>query len=323
MANRFNNKNLLIALVALAVLYLMSNFFRNRTRTKTTLKTDIVQIDTAAITEFVINGENEVKFTRNNGEWQISSNGVTDEADKNSVNNILSQLIKVKADRIVTKSKDKWGEYQLTDSTATRVRVTENGKQTLDLFVGRFQYQPPPQGQQQNQFQRQPQIQGSTYVRLGEGDEVYSTEGFLAMTFGQDFNSWRQGQFIQAVKANIRNLKFDYPADSSFVLSRPDSLWMLNGAAVDQSKVDSYLSGLIYKQDKNFADGFSPLGAPTHSLTIAGDNMTDVVVKAFADHENDQYFLQSTVNPGATVESKKTGLFGQLFVDKGNFIGEE
>ena len=322
MANKFNNRTLLIVLVALAALYFLSNFLQSRSRTKTSLNTELVTIDTSAITEFTVDNENPVKFTRNGNQWQVTSNGITDEADINSVNTLLSQLLTIKAERLVANSSDKWGEYQLTDSTATRVTVIEGGKgETLDLYVGRFQYRPPAQTQQ-NQFQQQqPQIQGSTYVRVGGDEKVYATEGFLAMTFSGGFKTWREGQFLRATKSNIRQVQFDYPADSSFVLARPDSLWTLNGEIIEnQNSVDTYLNNLVYKQDKNFTDNFSGVGVPTHSLTISGDNMTNIVVKAFADHTNDYYYLQSTLNPGATVESKKGGLFGQLFVDKSKFL---
>lgn len=319
MANKVNNKTLILVLAALAGIYFLSQFFQNRSRQKTALKTDIIAIDTSAISELKIKGQDEVTFKREGSSWTITSNGITDQADINSVNSILIQLLGIKADRLVATSSDKWSEYQLTDSTATRVSIKEGAKESLDLYVGRFQYRPPAGGQQ-NQFQqRQPQITGSTYLRLGEGDEVYATEGFLAMTFSQGFNTWRQGEFVKAVKSNIRQVQFDYPTDSSFVLSQVDSLWTINGVDIDQAKADQYLNRLVYKQDKNFVDNFNPAGPVTHTLTISGDNMENIIVKAYADYENDRFHLQSTLNPNATIESKKVGLFSQLFESQAYF----
>lgn len=323
MANKFNNKTLLIVLAALVVLYFGSQFLQKRSRAKTTLKTDIVQIDTAAITSFIIDKDNKVEFKRNGNTWQVSSNGVTDEADPGVVNNMLAQLLAIKAERLVSNSSEKWGEYQLTDSAATRVQVTENNSdQTLDLYIGRFQYQPPPQNQQ-NQFQqRQPQITGSTYIRLGEGDAVYSTEGFLTMAFGQEFNTWREGKFIQTVKSNIKRIQFDYPADSSFTLAKVDSLWAVDGVVGNQDEIESYLDNLVYKQDKTFVDDFQPAGTPSHAITIAGDNMADVKVTVYADYENDAFYMQSNQNQGATIKSIRRGLFESLVVDKARFLTE-
>ncbi len=320
MASKFNNKTLLIVLAALAVIYVVSTFLRKQSRTKTTLKTDIVNVDTAAVTQFTIHKENPITFSRAGNNWQVSSGGVTDDANTNLVQNVLSTLMSIKAERLVAKSSDKWAEYNLSDSTATRVTVTEGDKgQSLDLYIGRFNYQPPPQGQ--NQFQqRQQGISGSTYIRLGEGEEVYSTEGFLTMTFSQDFNSWRQTQFLKTTKSAITRVQFDYPADSSFVLTKMDSVWLVNDAPANQEAVDQYLSELTYKQDPNFADDFSAVGSPSHTLTIVGDNMDNIVVKAFANHDGNEYFIQSSMNPGATFRSARDGVYGDLFPGKEEFL---
>jgi hypothetical protein len=154
---------------------------------------------------------------------------------------------------------------------------------------------------------------------MSNKDEVYAVEGFLAMTFNQDFNNWRNQVLLALNKENITRVTFDYPQDSGFVLVKQDSVWLVDGMAPDSAGTARYLSSLTRKSGSDFADNFSPVTAPDYQLTIEGMNMQAVTLRAYHRSDN-EYILHSSVNPQSYFISRPDGLFRDLFKPKSAFL---
>jgi hypothetical protein len=194
--------------------------------------------------------------------------------------------------------------------------MKDGKKAIIDLVVGKFDYQQSPSGYSGYGGNYGT---GRTYIRLKEGTDVYIVKGFLAMSFNQAFKNWRDQTLLKTERNNINLLTFDYPADSGFVAMKSDSLWIIEGVTADSASMASYLNSISRKSNSSFVDGFSPLINPDWQLTINGTNMAPVIIKAYRKGEN-EFILNSSLNPESYFTSQKSGLFGTIFKPKSQFI---
>jgi hypothetical protein len=319
MAKKFNNKTLIIVLVLLTGLFFVSRMI-NQKRSGGTLKKDLVEIDSSLINSILLypgaeNGE-EIAFTRTGNDWVVRKGDLSVDANNNNVRNMFSELILLSPERLVSRDKNKWGEYGVNDSLGTRVIMKQGKKTLLDLMVGRFDYQPGPSGYggYGNNYGS-----GLTYVRLSDEPEVYVVKGFLAMSFNQTFNNWRNQIFLNTVTSNLTSLNFEFPADSGFLAMKYDTVWMIDGIQADSASMAQYLNSIRRKSNASFIDYFSPATAPDFQLTLEGIDMDPVILKAYIKGEN-EIILNSSQNPEAYFTSTPAGLFGSIFKSKSEFL---
>jgi hypothetical protein len=319
MASKFNNKILLIVLVILAGLFILTRTLKEK-RSSGNLKTDIVKIDSSSVSSILLypSAEKgaEILFSRNGNTWQVTKGEITADADKGNIDNMFTELINLRPDHIIATNKDKWGDYGVTDSLGTRVIMKEGKKTVLDLIVGRFDYQQSPSGYGGYGGNYGT---GRTYIRLKDEINVYDVKGFLAMSFNQTFKNWRDQTFLKTDRNSINLLTFDYPADSGFVAMKSDSVWIIEGITADSSAIASYLNSLSRKSNSTFIDGYSPVIGPDYQLTINGTNMAPVIIKAYRRGDND-FVMNSSQNPDSYFTSPRSGLFGNIFKPKSQFL---
>jgi hypothetical protein len=310
MSNKFNNKYLLIVLVVLGALLLFLKFYKSPKMEKT-LRTNIVQVDTAKVTRVVIYpsspaGDRYI-FNRSASGWSISNGTVEARTGRNTIPNLLNEIVQIKPIRLESRMKETWSDYNLTDSAATRIEVFEGEKQKLDLYIGKFTYQ-----QTNDPYSGRGGVKGTSYVRLASEDDVYAVDGFLTFTFNQPFSSWRNQTFVKLRKSDVTRLTFSYPADSSFVISQENNRWMLGNQLADSAKVDSYLGSISNKTASSFDDSFEAVGNPLYRLTIEGNNMEPVTVNAFVKDGN-ELIMNSVQNPEAWFTTDRNGLFKDIY----------
>jgi len=181
-------------------------------------------------------------------------------------------------------------------------------------MIGRFDYQPSQNPYGGNQGT------GLTYIRLTDEPEVYVIQGFLAMSFNQAFNAWRNQLVVQLTKTNINQLTFDYPSDTGFIASYPDTVWQINGMIADSASMENFLNGLTRKSNSSFVDGFDPVTAPDYQLTIQGNLVTPIIIKAYM-RSADNYIIHSSMNPESYFSSPRDGLFSQIFKSRTGLLG--
>jgi hypothetical protein len=321
MSGRINNKSLLYVLIGLVAVLVITRLL-TREKSVRTLETELVRIDTSQITSILLypraeTGE-EIVFEKANGQWIVSSKGVEAPADPNSILRSLTELLNLKTERLVARSKERWGEYQVGDSLSTRVIIREGKKKTLDLVIGRFDYQPPANqypGYQQNQFS------GVSYVRKQSEDEVYAVEGFLGLSFNQGFNSWRDQTVTNLNQELISRLVFDYPADSGFIAQKSETGWTVAGLPADSTSMVQYLRSVSRKRSSAFKDGFQPSKEPDYQLTIEGDNMQALTIRGYRQPGGD-VILNSSSNPDSWFNGSTNDLFGGIYKVPGDLLPE-
>ncbi len=319
MSGKFNNRTLLIVFLGLAGILVLTRVFTAK-KAERTLDADLVEIDTGRISTIYIypqaeQGE-ELVFSRNGFSWIVTKDELSAPADKYSLGHALDELLNLKADRLVARSEEKWPEFHVNDSLGTRVLVKEGKKTTLDMIIGRFNYQPPPGGYS---GYGQQYGTGITYVRNSDEDEVYAVEGFLAMSFNQGFNNWRDQTICRLTKDQITKVVFEYPADSGFVAQKQDVNWTINGILADSTSMAQYLNGLSRKSHGDFADGFSPLSSPLYQVTFEGMNMDPLLIRVYSQ-VGDELILHSTINPESYFRITRDGLFRDIFKSSAGLI---
>jgi hypothetical protein len=322
MSNRFNNKTLLLIFAGLAVLFILTRLTRTGQGEKSMI-TELAVIDTSRVSEIslypAVETGQEFRFTRKGNVWRIGRGNNSVPASSQAVQSVLSEIQALEAQQLVSRDPDRWDEYQVTDSSGTRIVITEGSRVALDMIVGRFQYQPPPQGSYNMYGQNQ--VSGKTYVRLSGEDEVYAVDGFFALSVNQGFDRWRDNTLTMLNKNSLTRIHFYYPADSGYIAQKSESGWMVAGLPADSATMEGYLNRISRTSFSQFADGYQPDGGPDFKLTLEGDQMGPVVVRAYAQ-EDSSIILQSSMNPETWFRTGDADRIREIFPGSSALLAE-
>ena len=320
MSNRFNNKKLLYLLAGLIVILVFTVIIKIP-KEKATLKTKIVDIDTSAVTKIILNPKiskgKTVEFDRNNGKWTVKQGNIISETQEGAVQNLFTEALKIKPQSLASVNKSKWNEFELNDSLATRIRFLDKKSKILaDIMIGKFTYKQsdnPYGGYGGNN------IEVKSYVRVYGENEVYAVDGLLPFSFNMKFEDWRNKTFIRSNSNDITGIRFTFPADSSYNLTRKDSVWYVGSLKADSSSVANYLNSLRLMDGQDIKDGYRPVVNPVYQLQVDGNNLLSISVKCFKGEGIDEYVLNSSLNPDVYFTSGKNGIFGKLFKPQKDF----
>jgi hypothetical protein len=306
---KLNNKILIGVLVGLAVVFALSRIFRS-SRLQSNLKTELLQVDTASVDKVLVfavaEKGKELELAREGSKWTVKKDNRTANTEQGSVNGALATFVKLKPLRLVTKKKEKWNEYSVTDSS-TRVKVFKGTELAADLFVGRIGYNQSSDGQ----FNAGGIF---TYVRLAGENEVYAVEGFLESTFNRSFNDWRDKSFLRLKKDMITEIQFSYPADSSFTLTKKDNRWWIGTELADSTKVNQFISQWEYKNANAFADEFVATMKADVAVQVKGASGTLATIEGWKRPAD--WVLKSSWQPTIYFSSENSGLVKTLFEAK-------
>ena len=272
-----------VVLLVLAVLVEMIDMHKgNRT-----FKQELVKVNADEITAIEVDaksaGGKPVTLKKENDVWQVEADGKTYRADQSAASSMISQLNEMKPKSLATTDKDRWEEFEVTDSLGTRVKLFKGNDLLADVIFGKFSYS-------------QPQTMTS-YVRLAGEDDVYGVNGMLGMSFNRNANSFRDKTLTDSKFSDWIKLTYSYPADSSFTLEKVNDKWMIGNEAADSASVVQYLRSIARLNDSKFAVN-NPTGQPTHQLKIEGNNnMEPLEITGFYT-DADNFVLGTSQNQG-------------------------
>jgi hypothetical protein len=282
MFNKLSTKVLVtvFGLLLIAVFYL---FLFDGNKNERTFRNELVFVDTSKVDEIYLypkaENYNEVYLKKINDNWKVKiGEDKFAEVPNSKIKNLFAQLLTIKPKRLASRDEAKWKDYQV-DSTGTRVKIFEDGEQTLDIILGRFSFQQPRSM--------------STFVRLAEDTDVYEVDGFLDMTFNQSANSFRNNTIVSDNKNNWQSLTFIYPADSSFRMEKKDDKWFVDNIETDSAKTEQFLNKLSRLSHQ--------LSTPTYSLKIDNSDTTSITVNGF--EMNGKLLITSSQNKESIFES--------------------
>ena len=313
MFKKLSTTTLIIILVVLAGLVALNKFYFSK-KSEKTFNDEFVSIDTSMVNEIYIypKAENrkEIKITRQARGWDLQYGQVKTIADSAAVRNLIAAFASIKSNALGGADQSSWAELQIDDTSGSRIKFVTSDNKTYDMVVGKFGF---------NASSRS----GVTYIRHADEEAVYAIDGFLALSVNQPYSGWRNKTFINGNKDNWTTLTFAYPGDSSFVLSKQDQQWMINGRPADSSKTTQYLSALSAMQNSEFVDSYTPVTTPLYTLTIQGNNLPQPLkVSAYQADSLQRFILHSSLNPDAFFSDGQSRLAERIFVGGENFRSE-
>ncbi len=273
-----------------------------------TFRNELVKVNADDITSILLSPKitagKVITLKKENDSWKvISPEGEVFTADKNAASNLIAELNRMKPESVVATSKEKWGQFEVTDSLGTNVKLLKGNDVIADIYIGKFSFSQPRKM--------------TSYVRLAGDKEVYGVNGFLSMTFNRDLDSFRDKTVISSSAGDWAKLSFSYPADSSFTLAKVENDWQVNGISADSASVANYLSSITHLSGHTFAKE-KPLVDASHILKIEGNNMMPPVEIKGYYLGGGQIVIESNQNPGTYFDGGE--LASKLFPPKSKFI---
>jgi len=310
MFSQLSTRTLLILMAILGAIVWYAYFY-DAGRDESTFRTVFMELDTAAVTGITLHPKaepgSEIRFTRKDGGWVLTDGKRTVPADDQAAGSLLGQFMMLKSQSLAANSADRWDEFQVGDTTATRIRF-ETPQKSWDVMVGKFGY---------NNETRS----GLSYVRMHDEKEVYTVDGFLSFAVNQPFNMWRNRNLTRGGQDGWKKLTFEYPGDSGFVMTRDTAAWRIDGQPCDSAAVATYVQGIARLNSAEFIDGYAPgANQPAYSLRIEGDNDENILVRAFPADSTVRFAVNSSINPDAWFNDARAGFSQKLFVGKSRFL---
>ena len=318
MFSKINNKKLAIVFAILLVLLAIS-YITGSAHKHGSFNSKITDVDTSQVSSIIIYPPakaEQIQLNMKDNNWTVSNSKEKYNADNNSVKEMLRLIHDLKATRIATKDKDRWKDYKVTDSLATRVQMLANNKIVTDVYIGRFSYQPPANN---NPYMRE-QGTMTTYVRLAGENTVYATDGFLGMAFNRKISDFRDKKIAGISKDKVRKLSFSTP-EGNYSLTKDNGPWMLDGLLTDSAKVEKFLSGLTHLSGYQFVKPEERTSdAAKMTLMIEGAPDPTLQIDAYPADTTNVWAIESSINKGAFFSGKKSGLTEKLFPGKDYFM---
>ena len=299
----------------LLVIAVISQIMEKR-KGERTFRSELAAFDTARVTSVIISdpkaGNNALELVKTGNRWIMKSDGREYRTSRNNINSLLREISELKAERMAATGKEKWKEFEVTDSLALRATVKGKNKTLADLMVGRFSWQPS-----NNPYDRQGIM--TTYVRIADEKEVYAVSGFLRMSLSPDINRFRDKTIVKTQADQLKKLTFQYPGDSSFVIEKRENTWIIQGQPADSAKTNLYLTSLEDLSGADITDDAPVNGQALFRLTLESSSAPPVEIQAFIADSLNEHIITSSLNPD-TKFSGRDGLTGRIFKGQSDFV---
>ena len=304
-----NKKNTIYIIIfsVLVLIYVLTKYVFVA-KPESNFNTDVLKIDTTQIASFSIQPKAEkdaIKLFKKDGVWFVKQANKQDKASNEMVNELFKVFSQLKVENVVGLNQDKWKEFELTDSLATKLNIFDNSDHLIkSLYVGKFTYHQ----NNSNPYARN-NISGNTYVRLADDEKSFLVDGFLPMMLNRDFNQFRNNQLLKFDKNKLSKITFKYPADTGFVISKKDSmLWLVNNSdTIKQNVIDNYLNSVSNVRNSSFEDNDKPSDGALYSLNIESNGQQTVSLD-FYKKDSISYFVHSSQFPDNYFITKQNDL---------------
>jgi len=276
-----------VVLLALVVISKISDHKKgNRTFKEVLTEFDANQISKIQISKG-INKNNTIELSKNKNKWTISCDNKKFNADKQIINSLINELNKIHPSSVASTKKDRWNEFQVDDSLATRIKLFAGNELKGDILAGKYSYS----GQS-----------GKSYIRIYGDNTTYGVNGEQSSIVKRQPDSFKDKTIISSDKNSWEKISYTYPSDSSFIIVKKDNYWEINGIKTDSVKTAGFLSSINYVRHYNMAKSVPAKSTPDYELKIEGENMSPIIVKGY--NQDDKFIVTSDENVGVFFEGK-------------------
>ncbi len=195
----------------------------------------LVSYDSAAVDRMDVTlPSGTVTLAREGDRWNLVA-PLHAPADPRLVNAAIGQGRSLKLKALVSSNPAKQQLFQL-DSSSTLVRMFAKGAEVAAFHIGK-------PGTSYTE----------TYIRREGSKEVFLSDGMLSVVFAKPARDWRNKAILTLHPEDIHAVRFHY-GDTTFVLSRADSTWKIDGEPAGEYAVRGLLASLASLQCDEFID---------------------------------------------------------------------
>jgi hypothetical protein len=266
-------RSTLILLGLLVVLVAIAWYVMNRPgeqSAETTAQNSLVDVDSSVVDRISIVTQTEtVTLERRGTEWQLTV-PVAYRADQSAVTDMIHQAKQLTVKSVVSNRPEKQSIFRV-DSTGTIVRFFAAGNEVAGFVVGKM-------GASYRE----------TYARKLSTNDVVLVDGAPGMSFSKMVKDWRDKSILTLNVALINNIVFQY-GDTTFTLSRPDSVWKIGTTNAKPEAVQALVNALAAFRADDFMDVMEETPKSTTQITVGGEQVR------FAFSKNaGKYFVQTS-----------------------------
>jgi hypothetical protein len=296
------NRRLLIIFLALVTIYAVSRLFnapQNRNFDKV-----IIDVDTAQVSSIHIHpkdSDQTINLAKKDGQWFLVEAESYYPAASNSVASMLNEMRKIEVKRLVARGEAKYDDYEVGEETGTRVEVFGSRKKLADFMVGKFTF---------NQQTRN----AISYIRQYDSPDTYALDGFMALSFNQSSDSFRDKELVKLTASNIQTIDFMNGNENYRLRSSGDNYWSANGVEVDSSAMASYLNALASANGADISDLSFATDEADATITLVGEGGQPTVLTAKV-MGSEGYLIHSSVNEPSYFSSDSSGIYKRIFLD--------
>ena len=297
------SKYLLIIFIVLLAIYAGISLFGDKK--ESSFNDKIADFDTENVDLIKISpkerSKKEFSLEKKGDDWMIKVDDDTYMADNSIVENALSSLKTMKIKNIITKNPDKFAKYELEDDKCKEIQVFSNNKKLIDLLIGKFKYN------QQTQS-------ASSYVRLKNKNEVYSTDGFSSINISDNISTYRIKDLAKFDKDEVQNIKY-FHKNNLTELTKQGKDWTYGNIVIDSTKIANFLStisGIKGSKFLNMNDNWQRPATPDSLVFTLSDKSINIV--AYPDTTvSSGFVIHGSYNEKAFFDSDSTGLYKRVF----------
>jgi hypothetical protein len=304
-------KTLIILVILLGAIYAAFTLL-DVNQKESTIDASNLQIDTTQVVQISFNPEMinraELILKKESGTWHVIQGEKSFPADIGSMERLLTDLSRLKINRMVGKDATSWSKFELEAQQVTKVSISSEKGLLISFYIGGFDFD------QQTQ-------QPLTYIRIEGDDRSYLVNGYLLAHFNRDITSYRNRLLMELVPEQVTNLAFSYPADSSFTLSNNNGLWFVNHEPADSKASMDFVSSISYMQSPGIISETIELEKlfKAYSIVISGNEMANQTIDAYTGHPAFPLILSSSLNKETLFDGTANQLFEQIFASPERF----
>lgn len=253
------------AIITLLCLLFVKTQYRNWFPEK--VKFVFSQIQKNSIVGIKIIGSKTITAQKKENQWLVNIQNKTYRADGLKINSIISSLLDIKKEEIISINKNRHKELGINKQLL--IINTNSGKE-YQLFIG----------DQKNQ--------DTNYVRVGNEDDVFTASGFNDL-FSQTYDLRDLNIYVISDEQRVTSIELIAPT-GNLVLNKNKDQWSIDGKKAKNDIVETYLKEVKNQVGTDIIDSNTNLGlSPSFELKIK-ENGIEKTVKYF-QQEDKTYLL--------------------------------
>lgn len=183
-------------------------------------------------------GKNTLQLRKDGEVWKTEKNK---NADSEMITRLLEALPKLNSSTQITRSKDRYDDFEVSDEKGTRLKVFANNRLLADLVIGKAN------------------PSGGMYARVGEA--VYAVTGQYPGTFVREASAWLERRLFRDKLENVTRVEIALAGQPSYVLVKEGDDFKVEDAKIlpknfrfDKNAARSLVSQIVSARAKDVLD---------------------------------------------------------------------